>query len=131
MDKARAFPATADHPIDCGYLQIEERPWLRFLMLRIDRFGVALHFFRDRTDTGEMHGDERHFLEHDSKAALGDFAVIIRSRDLPVTRVAPLTDRIEAAHEFGGVFRIAQFLERMVERRDARFFILLAGRSRM
>src|SRR5262245_60748498 len=24
MDKARALPATSDHPIDCGHLQIEE-----------------------------------------------------------------------------------------------------------
>src|SRR5262249_15547385 len=115
--------------IDCGHLQIEERPWLRFLTLRIDRFGVALHFFRDRIETSETHGDERHLLEDGTRAALSDFAVIIRSRDLPVTRVAPLTDRIEAAHEFGGVFRIALFLERMGERRDASFFILLASGS--
>src|SRR5215510_8983375 len=78
-----------------------------------------------------MHGDERHLLEYGTRAALGDFAVIIRSRDLPVTGVAPLTYRIEAPHEFGGVFRIAQFLERMGQRRDARFFILLAGRNRI
>jgi hypothetical protein len=44
---------------------------------------------------------------------------------------APLTDRIEAAHELGGVFRTAELLERMGERSDARFFILLAGRNRI
>src|SRR5262249_29168927 len=102
-----------------------------FLTLRVDHFGVALHFFRDRIETSEMHGDERHLLEYGTHAALGDFAVVIRGRDLPVTRIALLTDRIEAAHEFGGVFRIAELLERMGERRDARFFILLAGRSRI
>jgi hypothetical protein len=37
----------------------------------------------------------------------------------------------QAAHEFGGVFRIAEFLERMGERCDPSFFILLAGRSRI
>jgi hypothetical protein len=51
--------------------------------------------------------------------------------ELPVTRVALFTDRIEAAHELGSVFRIAQFLEGMGECRDARLFILLAGRSRV
>jgi hypothetical protein len=45
--------------------------------------------------------------------------------------VAFFTDRIQAAHEFGGVFRIAELLERMGQRRDARFFILLAGRRRI
>jgi len=78
-----------------------------------------------------MHGDERHFLEHDAKAALRDFAIVIRCRDLPVTRIAPLTDRIEAAHELGGVFRIAEFLDRMGERRDPCFFVLLAGWSQI
>ena len=34
-------------------------------------------------------------------------------------------------HEFDDVFRIAELLERMGERRDASFFILLAGRSRI
>src|SRR5262245_32015458 len=100
-------------------------------MRRVDYFRVALHFFRDGIETSEMHGDERHLLEYGTRAALGDFAVIIRSRDLPVTSVALLTDRIEAAHEFGGAFRIAELLERMGERRDARFFILLAGRNRI
>jgi hypothetical protein len=46
-------------------------------------------------------------------------------------QVAPFTDRIEAAHEFSGVFWIDQFLERMGQRRDARFFILLADRNRI
>ena len=66
-----------------------------------------------------------------ARAALGDFSVVVRGRDLPVTRVALFTDRIEAAHELGGVFRIAELLERIGQRRDARFFILLAGRSRI
>src|SRR6266545_5263578 len=78
-----------------------------------------------------MHGDERHFLEYDSKAALRDFAIVIRCSDLPVTRIAPLTDRIEATHELGCVFRIAEFLDRMGERSDTRFLVLLAGRSQI
>jgi len=49
-------------------------------------------------------------------------------RYLPVTRVALFTDRIQAAHEFGGVFRIAELLERMGQRRDPSFFILLVIR---
>src|SRR5215831_3394084 len=78
-----------------------------------------------------MHGDERHLLEHSARAALGDLAVVVRGHYLPVTRVAPLTDRIEATHEFGGVFRIVEFLDPMGERRDPRFFVLLAGWSQI
>src|SRR5262245_2796924 len=131
MDKTRALPATSDHPLDRGHLNIEKRsrPW--FPTKRIEYFGVALHFVRDRIETGETHRDERHFLEYNRRAALGDFAVVVRGRHLSVTRVALFTDRIQAAHEFGGVFRIAEFLERMCERRDARFFILLADRNRI
>src|SRR5215470_19469597 len=95
MDKACALSATSDHPIDLGNLQIKDRPWPRFPTQRVSYFGVAPYLFSDRIEAGEMHGDERHFLERDSKAALRDFAVVIRGRDLPVTRIAPLTDRIE------------------------------------
>src|SRR6266508_2148806 len=129
MDKARAFPAAVDHPIDCGHLQIEEGSRLRFPTKRVHYFRAALHFFHNRIEAGEMHGDERHLLEHGSHAALDDLPVIVRGCDLPVTRVTSFTDRIEAAHEFGGVYRIAQLLERMGQRRDARFLLLLAGRS--
>ncbi|MBO0862389.1 MAG: hypothetical protein J2P21_28600 [Chloracidobacterium sp.] len=89
MDKACALPATSDHPIDFGNLLIEERSRPRFPTQRVSYFGVALHLFSDRIKAGEMHGDERHFLERESKAALGDLAVIVRCRYLPVTRIAP------------------------------------------
>jgi hypothetical protein len=131
MGKTCALSATEDHPIDCGHLVIEERPWLRFLTLRIDCFGVALHFLGVWVETGEMHGDERYLPEHRARAALGDLPVMVRGRDLPITRVALFTDCVQAAHEFGGVFLIAEFLKRVGERRDTRFFILLAGRSRI
>jgi len=78
-----------------------------------------------------MHGDERHLLEHRSRAALGDLPVVVRGHNLPVTRVAPFTDRIEAAHELGGFLRIVEFLDRMGERRNPRFFVLLAGWSQI
>jgi hypothetical protein len=131
MGKTCALSATADHPIDCGHLYLEERPRLRFLTQRIDYFRIALHLFHDRIEAGETHGDERHLLEHRARAALGDLAVIVKGRDMPVTRVALFTDRVQAAHEFGGVFPIAEFLERVSEYRDAGFFILLAGLSRI
>jgi len=131
MGKTCALSATADRPFDRSHLPIEERPRLRSLTQRIDTFGVALYFLGDRIEAGEMHGDERHLLEHRARAALGNLAVVVRGRYLPVTRVTIFTDRIQAAHEFSGVFRIAELLERMSERRDARFFILLAGRSRI
>jgi hypothetical protein len=54
-----------------------------------------------------------------------------RGRDLPETRVALFTYRIEASHELGGVFPVAKFLERMGQGRDARFFIPLAGLNRI
>src|SRR5262245_44816475 len=100
MDNARALPATSDHPIDLGNLQIEERSQPRFPTQRIDDFGIALHLLRDRIEAGKMHSNERHLLKHNAKAALCDFAVIVRGRDLPVTRITALTNRIEAAHEF-------------------------------
>jgi hypothetical protein len=131
MGKTCALSATEDHPIDCGHLVIEERPRLRSLKQSIYHFRVALHFLGVWVETGEMHGDERYLLEYRARAALGDLPVIVRGRDLPITRVALFTDCIQAAHEFGGVFRIAELLERMGERRDPSFFILLAGRSRI
>jgi hypothetical protein len=107
MGKTCALSATEDHPIDCGHLVIEERPRLRFLTQRVDHFRVALHLFRNRIEAGQLHSDERHLLEHRARAAFGDLPVIVRGRDLPITRVALFTDWLQAAHEFGGVFPIA------------------------
>ena len=78
-----------------------------------------------------MHGDERHLLEHRARAALGDLAVVVIGRDLPVTRVASLADLVQAAYELGGVFRIAEFLDCMGERGDPGFLVLLAGWSQI
>src|SRR5262245_18393826 len=111
MDKARDLPATADHPLDCGHLTIEERSRLRYLTQRVDYFRVGLHFFCDRIETGEMHGDERHLLDHRARAALGELTVVVRGHDLPVARVALVAYRIEAAHEFGGIYGVAELVD--------------------
>src|SRR5262245_27624061 len=41
--------------------------------------------------------------------------------------VTLFTDHIKAAHKLGGILRFAELLERIGERRDTRFLILLAG----
>src|SRR5262249_29358666 len=130
VDQSCVLPATSDHPLDRGHLPVKQRSWPRFAQ-RINHIGYALRFLYNWIEAGEMHGDERHLFENGAHAALGDLAVVVRGHALPVTRVAPFTYRIRAAHELGGVFRGAEFLERVGERRDAGFFILLAYRSRI
>src|SRR5262245_33736574 len=84
MEQTCALSASSNHPLDRSHLPIEERPWLRFPADRIHNFRIALDFFNNRIKAGEIHGDERHFLEHRSWAALGEITVVVRGRDLPV-----------------------------------------------
>src|SRR5262249_47925427 len=67
-------------------------------------------------ESGEFHRQQSHLHERIARSAFGDFFVVIRSRDLPVARVPFFADCIEAAHELGGVFRIAEFLELICQR---------------
>jgi hypothetical protein len=56
---------------------------------------------------------------------------VIGCRHLPIACVPLLADRIKTTGEFGCVFRIAEFLERVGERCDAHLLILLAGGCRI
>src|SRR5262249_12923307 len=75
-----------------------------------------------------MHRQQRHIFENDAGAALGNYAVVMGSRGLTIARVAALTDDVQATNEFRRVNLISEFLQRIRERTDARFFILLRGR---
>src|SRR5262249_23954016 len=77
----------------------------------------------------EMHRHQRHLFENDASAALGDFTVVMGSRGLTIARVAAFADDVETANELRSINLIAEILQRIRERTDARFFILLRGRS--
>jgi hypothetical protein len=78
-----------------------------------------------------LHCEKGHLLQHVPHTALCDFLVVVGSCDLPVARISLFTDRVETSHELGYVFRVAELLESIGQRSDARFLILLAGRSRI
>src|SRR5262245_12066987 len=108
LREARRLAAGANHPLDRPDLVVEDRmPRMRAASDIVSSFGTIFRPLLDRIEAGQLHGDERHLFERYTRAAFSDFAVIVRGHDLPVARVTLFTDRVEAAHELGGVFRIA------------------------